>query len=206
MRKTGCSYHVCHISTKESVELVKKARSEGLDVTCETAPHYLTISNNEIEDDGRFKMNPPIKSAEDRQALLDAVRDGTIDMLATDHAPHSAEEKSKGFAGSAFGIVGMETAFPVVYTHLVEKGIIDIDGLMKLMYENPRRRFGLDVRSLYEELASEAPTFTVWNLDEEYSIDPAEFLSMGKSTPFEGWKVKGRCMMTVLDGKKVWER
>lgn len=206
VRKTGCSYHVCHISTKESVELVKKARSEGLDVTCETAPHYLTISNNEIEDDGRFKMNPPIKSAEDRQALLDAVRDGTIDMLATDHAPHSAEEKNKGFAGSAFGIVGMETAFPVVYTHLVEKGIIDIDGLMKLMYENPRRRFGLDVRSLYEELASEAPTFTVWNLDEEYSIDPAEFLSMGKSTPFEGWKVKGRCMMTVLDGKRVWER
>ena len=206
VRRTGCSYHVCHISTKESVELVKKARSEGLDVTCETAPHYLTISSDEIEDSGRFKMNPPIKSAEDRQALLDAVRDGTIDMLATDHAPHSAEEKSKGFAGSAFGIVGMETAFPVVYTHLVEKGIIDIDGLMKLMYENPRRRFGLDVRSLYEELASEAPTFTVWNLDEEYSIDPAEFLSMGKSTPFEGWKVKGRCMMTVLDGKRVWER
>lgn len=206
VRKTGCSYHVCHISTKESVELVKKARSEGLDVTCETAPHYLTISSDEIEDSGRFKMNPPIKSAEDRQALLDAVRDGTIDMLATDHAPHSAEEKSKGFAGSAFGIVGMETAFPVVYTHLVEKGIIGIDGLMRLMYENPRRRFGLDVRSLGEELASEAPTFTLWNLDEEYSIDPAEFLSMGKSTPFEGWKVKGRCMMTVLDGKKVWER
>ncbi|MDD6647295.1 MAG: dihydroorotase [Firmicutes bacterium] len=206
VRKTGCSYHVCHISTKESVELVKKARSEGLDVTCETAPHYLTISSDEIEDSGRFKMNPPIKSAEDRQALLDAVRDGTIDMLATDHAPHSAEEKSKGFAGSAFGIVGMETAFPVVYTHLVEKGIIGIDGLMRLMYENPRRRFGLDVRSLDEELASEAPTFTLWNLDEEYCIDPAEFLSMGKSTPFEGWKVKGRCMMTVLDGKKVWER
>lgn len=206
VRRTGCSYHVCHISTKESVELVKKARSEGLDVTCETAPHYLTISSDEIEDSGRFKMNPPIKSAEDRQALLDAVRDGTIDMLATDHAPHSAEEKSKGFAGSAFGIVGMETAFPVVYTHLVEKGIIDIDGLMRLMYENPRRRFGLDVRSLDEELASEAPTFTLWNLDEEYSIDPAEFLSMGKSTPFEGWKVKGRCIMTVLDGKKVWER
>ena len=206
VRKTGCSYHVCHISTKESVELVKKARSQGLDVTCETAPHYLTISKDEIEDDGRFKMNPPIKSAEDRRALIEAVKDGTIDMLATDHAPHSAEEKSKGFAGSAFGIVGMETAFPVMYTHLVEKGIIDIDELMKLMYENPRRRFGLDVRSLSEELESEAPTFTVWNLDEEYSIDPAEFLSMGKSTPFKGWNVKGRCMMTVLDGKKVWER
>ena len=206
VRKTGCSYHVCHISTKESVELVKKAREAGLDVTCETAPHYLTISNDEIEDDGRFKMNPPIKSAEDRRALIEAVKDGTIDMLATDHAPHSAEEKSKGFAGSAFGIVGMETAFPVVYTHLVDEGIIDIDGLMKLMYENPRRRFGLDVRNLSEELASESPTFTVWNLDEEYSIDPAEFLSMGKSTPFEGWRVKGRCMMTVLDGKKVWER
>ncbi|MDO4485349.1 MAG: dihydroorotase [Bacillota bacterium] len=206
VRKTGCSYHVCHISTKESVELVKKARSEGLDVTCETAPHYLTISKDEIEDDGRFKMNPPIKSAEDRRALIEAVKDGTIDMLATDHAPHSAEEKSKGFAGSAFGIVGMETAFPVMYTHLVEKGIIDIDELMKLMYENPRRRFGLDVRSLSEELASDAPTFTVWNLDKEYSIDPDEFLSMGKSTPFKGWSVKGRCMMTVLDGKKVWER
>lgn len=206
IRETGCGYHVCHISTKESAELVRQAKKEGLDITCETAPHYLTISKEEIEDSGRFKMNPPIKSAEDRDALLEAIADGTIDMVATDHAPHSAEEKSKGFAGSAFGIVGMETAFPVLYTKLVETGIITMDKLIELMYENPRRRFGLGVNTIDQELKKEKPTFAIWDLEHEYEIDPEEFMSMGRSCPFEGWRVKGRCMATVLDGRIVWKR
>lgn len=205
VRKTGCSYHVCHISTKESVELVRAAKAEGLDVTCETAPHYLTITKDEIEDSGRFKMNPPIKSKADQDALIDALQDGTIDMIATDHAPHSAEEKSKGFAGSAFGIVGIETAFPVLYKELVEKDIISPEKLVEMLYEGPRKRFGMDVCTLEEELAKDRPTFALWDLDEEYTVDPEKFLSKGKSTPFEGWEVKGRCMMTVVDGKIIQE-
>lgn len=205
VRKTGCSYHVCHISTKESVELVRAAKAEGLDVTCETAPHYLTISNEKIEDHGRFKMNPPIKTAEDKAVLIEAIKDGTIDMIATDHAPHSAEEKSKGFIGSAFGIIGMETAFPVMYKELVETGIISLEKLIEMFYEGPRKRFGLDVCTLEEELAKERPTFALWDLDSEYKIDPEKFLSMGRSTPFDGWDVKGRCMITVVDGKIIQE-
>jgi len=206
VRQTGCAYHVCHISTKESVELVRNAKAEGLDVTCETAPHYLTITKDEIEDHGRFKMNPPIKTAEDKEALIKGLADGTIDMLATDHAPHSEEEKSKGFAGSAFGIIGLETAFPVIYTYLVKPGIITLDDLVRLMYENPRRRFGMDAPHLSEELAKEAPSFAIWNLDEEYDVNPDEFMTKGRSTPFDGWTVSGRCLMTVMNGKKVWER
>ena len=205
VRKTGCSYHVCHISTKESVELVRAAKAEGLDVTCETAPHYLTISNENLEDHGRFKMNPPIKTAEDKAVLIEAIKDGTIDMIATDHAPHSAEEKSKGFAGSAFGIIGMETAFPVMYKELVDTSIISTEKLIEMLYEGPRKRFGLDVCTLEEELAKERPTFAIWDLDEEYKIDPEKFLSLGRSTPFDGWDVKGRCMMTVVDGKIIQE-
>ena len=205
VRKTGCSYHVCHISTKESVELVRAAKAEGLDVTCETAPHYLTISNDQIEDHGRFKMNPPIKTAEDKAVLIEAIKDGTIDMIATDHAPHSEEEKSKGFAGSAFGIIGMETAFPVMYKELVETGIISLEKLIEMLYECPRKRFGLDACTLEEELAKERPTFALWDLDAEYRIDPENFLSMGRSTPFDGWDVKGRCMATVVDGKLIQE-
>ena len=205
VRETGCSYHICHVSTKESVELVRQAKAEGLDVTCETAPHYLTISNDEIEDHGRFKMNPPIKGAEDKKVLIEAVKDGTIDMIATDHAPHSAEEKSRGFAGSAFGIVGMETAVPVLYTHLVETGILTMDQLIDQLYTNPRKRFGLEELTLEEELEKDAPTFALWDLDTEYSIDPEEFMTLGRSTPFDGWKVKGRCMATVMNGKKIWE-
>lgn len=206
IREIGCGYHVCHISTKESVELVRKAKAEGLDITCETAPHYLTISREEIEDSGRFKMNPPIKGEEDKQALLEALTDGTIDMIATDHAPHSIEEKSKGFAGSAFGIVGMETALPVLYTELVTKGIITLDRLIELMYDEPRRRFGLDTGTIRQELANDAPTFAIWDLDEQYTIDPEEFMTKGRSCPFEGWNVKGRCLMTVVDGRIVWKR
>ena len=206
VRETGCGYHVCHISTKESVELVRKAKAEGLDITCETAPHYLTISREETEDSGRFKMNPPIKDEEDKQALLEALTDGTIDMIATDHAPHSIEEKSKGFAGSAFGIVGMETALPVIYTELVEKDIITIDKLIELMYENPRRRFGFNTNTIHQELVKAEPTFAVWDLDQQYTIDPEEFMTKGRSCPFEGWNVKGRCLLTVIDGRIVWKR
>lgn len=205
VRQTGCSYHVCHISTKESVELIRAAKAEGLDITCETAPHYLTISNDEIEDDGRFKMNPPIKAAEDKAALIEALRDGTIDMIATDHAPHSAEEKSRGFADSAFGIVGLETAFPVLYSRMVEQDIISSEKLVEMLYTAPRRRFGLEACSLEEELTKEKPSFAIWDLDATYSINPEDFLSKGKSTPFDGWEVKGRCMMTVSDGRIIQE-
>lgn len=205
VRQTGCSYHVCHISTKESVELIRAAKAEGLDITCETAPHYLTISNDEIEDDGRYKMNPPIKAAEDKAALIEALRDGTIDMIATDHAPHSAEEKSRGFADSAFGIVGLETAFPVLYSRLVEQDIISPEKLVEMLYTAPRRRFGLEACSLEEELTKEKPSFAIWDLDATYSINPEDFLSKGKSTPFDGWEVKGRCMMTVSDGRIIQE-
>lgn len=206
VRKTGCSYHVCHISTKESVELVRKGKAEGLDISCETAPHYLTITRDEIQDHGRFKMNPPIKSATDRDVLIEALQDGTIDMIATDHAPHSIEEKSKGFAGSAFGIVGLETAFPVFYTKLVETGCVSLEKTIELFYINPRKRFGIDVMTISEILSSERPGFSIWDLDETYDIDPQQFLTKGRSTPFEGWTVKGRCIATYFDGRRVYER
>lgn len=205
VRRTGCGYHVCHISTKESVELIRRAKAEGLDITCETAPHYLTICREEIEDSGRFKMNPPIKFEQDRQALIEAIKDGTIDMIATDHAPHSRREKEGTFADSAFGIVGLETAFPVLYTHLVCKCIISLEKLAELLYKEPRKRFGLRALSIEEELLSEKPSFAIWNLDDEYKIEPEKFMTKGRSTPFEGWKVKGRCMMTVSGGKPVWK-
>ena len=196
VRETGCGYHVCHVSTKESIELVRKAKAEGLDITCETAPHYLTISRDEIEDSGRFKMNPPIKGTEDKAALVEAVKDGTIDVIATDHAPHSAEEKARGLAGSAMGIVGLETAFPILYTHLVRTGVLTLDKLVELMAVNPRKRFGFPLR---------ADDYAVWDLNTEYRIDPAQFCSMGKSTPFAGQTVYGRCVRNVCGGAVVWQ-
>lgn len=205
VRQTGCSYHACHLSTKESVQLIRAAKAEGLDITCETAPHYLTITNDEIEDDGRFKMNPPIKNAADRAALIEGIRDGTIDMIATDHAPHSAEEKSKGFADSAFGIVGLETAFPVLYSRLVKRDIISPEKLVEMLYMAPGKRFGLDVCSMKEELMKEKPTFALWDLDTKYRIEPEKFLSKGRSTPFGGWEVQGRCMLTVANGIIIQE-
>ena len=195
VRKTGCAYHVCHISTKESVELIRAAKREGLDITCETAPHYLLLDDSMLEDDGRFKMNPPIRSRADREALLEGIKDGTIDMIATDHAPHSEEEKSKGLKGSLMGIVGIETAFPLLYTHLVKTGFITLDKLVELFSTNARRRFDLPL----------GDDFTVWNLDEKYKIDSSGFLSKGKSTPFEGCGVYGRCMLTVHKNKVVWK-
>ena len=194
VRKTGCAYHVCHISAKESVELIRKAKAEGLDVTCETGPHYLVMDDSDLQEDGRFKMNPPLRSAEDREALVAGILDGTIDMIATDHAPHSADEKGKGLEKSAFGIVGIETAFQILYTNLVEPGILSLEKLIDLLVANPRNRFSIPLGC----------DFSVWDLSADYTIDPADFLSMGKATPFTGWKVKGKCVATVCDGKLVY--
>ena len=195
-KKTGASYHVCHISTKESVALIRQAKAEGVDVTCETAPHYLVMDDSDLREDGRFKMNPPLRSREDREALIEGIKDATIDMIATDHAPHSTEEKSKGLEKSAFGIVGIETAFPILYTKLVKTGVITMDRLLELLVVNPRRRFGLS----YSE-----NDYSVWDLDREFIVDPKEFLSQGKATPFEGWKLSGVCLMTVKDGRIVYQ-
>ena len=200
VRETGCGYHVCHISTKESVALIRRAKAEGLDVTCETAPHYLLLDDAMLQEDGRFKMNPPIRSAEDRDALLEGLRDGTVDMIATDHAPHSAEEKSRGLAGSLMGIVGLETAFPLLYTYLVLPGKLTLPRLMELMCVKPRRRFRLG-----ESMRENDPAdFTVFDLNAAYSVDPDSFLSMGRSTPFAGWPVRGKCMMTVANGRMAY--
>ena len=194
-RETGVKYHVCHISTKESVDIIRKAKAEGVDVTCETGPHYLVMDDSMLEEEGRFKMNPPIRSIADRDALIEGILDGTIDMIATDHAPHSAEEKSRGLEKSAFGIVGIETAFPILYTHFVKTGRMTMARLMELLVVNPRKRFGIPMGT----------DFSIWDLNAEYAIDPAEFLSMGKATPLAGWKVFGRCMATVCDGKIVYK-
>ena len=195
VRETGVRYHVCHISTKESVELIRQAKKEGLDVTCETGPHYLVMDASMLQEDGRFKMNPPLRSAEDREALVRGIQDGTIDMIATDHAPHSAEEKAKGLEKSAFGVVGIETAFPICYTYLVKEGIITMERLLELLVTKARERFGIAIGC----------DFSIWDLSEEYAVDPAQFKSMGKATPFEGWKVNGKCLATVCDGKIVYK-
>lgn len=194
-KETGCAYHVCHISCKESVELIRQAKAEGVDITCETAPHYLILDENDLKEEGRFKMNPPLRSREDREALLQGIKDGTIDMIATDHAPHSAEEKSKGLEKSAFGITGIETAFPVLYTCLVKKGIISLEKLIDLISANPKKRFSIEDKK---------DSYSVWAMDEEYVIDPDGFLSKGKATPFEGHRVFGKCYLTVCDGKIVY--
>ncbi|MEE1074149.1 MAG: dihydroorotase [Acutalibacteraceae bacterium] len=193
-KETGCKYHVCHISCKESVELIRKAKAEGVDVTCETAPHYLVMNDMMLEENGRFKMNPPIRSEADRLALVEGLKDGTIDMIATDHAPHSAEEKSKGLEKSLMGVVGLETAFSVLYTKLVKTGVITLEKLIEVMSINPRRRFGL----------SETEDICVFDLNEEYTVNPDEFLSLGKATPFEGEKLFGVCKLTVMDGNTVF--
>ena len=195
-KETGCAYHVCHISTKESVALIRKAKAEGVDVSCETAPHYLLLDENDLQEDGRFKMNPPLRSAEDREALLEGLCDGTIDMIATDHAPHSAEEKSKGLANSAFGIVGLETAFPLLYTRLVKTGVISLDRLTELLVTGPRERFRIPLTT----------DFSLWELNESYTIDPRDFASMGRATPFAGTEVCGRCIATVCGGNIAYIR
>ena len=193
-RKTGCAYHVCHISTKESVELIRKAKAEGVNITCETGPHYLILDDMDLKEEGRFKMNPPLRSREDKEALIEGALDGTIDMIATDHAPHSQEEKAKGLEKSAFGIVGIETAFPLLYTYFVKKNIFSMDKLMELLVINPRKRFNIPFEN----------DFTIWNLKKELTVDPEKFLSMGKATPFEGDRLFGECIATFRKGERVW--
>lgn len=193
--ETGCAYHVCHISTKESVELIRQAKAHGVDVTCETAPHYLVLCDEDMQEDGRFKMNSPLRSREDKEALIVGIKDGTIDMIATDHAPHSAEEKGRGLEKSLMGVVGLETAFPVLYTELVMKNIITLDRLVELMSFKPKERFGIDTNN----------DFAVFDISEAYKIDPENFLSMGRATPFAGREVFGRCLLTVHNEKVVYK-
>ena len=195
VEETGCAYHVCHISAKESVALIRQAKARGLDVSCETAPHYLLLDDSMLQEEGRFKMNPPVRGREDRLALIEGIQDGTIDIIATDHAPHSAEEKSRGLEKSAFGIVGLETAFPVLYTGLVLTGIIRLEKLVELLSTNPRRRFNIPLSG---------EDYCVWDLNAKYSIDPAAFRSMGRATPFAGMEVCGRCVKTVYNGETVY--
>ena len=196
-----CRYHVCHISTKESVEIIREAKQRCSHISCETAPHYLILCDADLKEEGRFKMNPPLRSAEDRAALIEGIKDGTIEVIATDHAPHTAEEKSRGLKGSAMGIVGIETAFALCYTHLVRKGVITIEKLVALMSENPRRLFRLG-GALRE---GERADIALFDTTTPYTIDTAEFLSMGKATPFEGEEVYGRCRLTLFAGEKVYE-
>ena len=194
-KKTGCAYHVCHISAKESVDIIRRAKAEGVDITCETGPHYLTLDDSCLQEHGRFKMNPPLRDASDREALIEGMLDGTIDMIATDHAPHSAEEKSKGLEKSNMGVVGIETAFPVMYTNFVKTGVMSMEKLISLLSKNARERFGISDSG-----------FSVWELDTEYKVNPEDFLSKGRSTPFEGASVYGTCLMTVYNGKTVYEK
>ena len=194
VRETGCAYHVCHISAKESVALIRAAKAEGLDVTCETAPHYLVMDDADLQEDGRFKMNPPLRDKTDREALVEGILDGTIDMIATDHAPHSAEEKARGLEKSLFGIVGLETAFPLLYTKLVKTGILTLERLIDLLVYNPRKRFGI----------KDDGSFSVWDLEEEFDVDPEEFLTKGRATPLTGMHLFGRNLATVCNGKVVY--
>ncbi len=201
VEETGCAYHVCHVSTKESVELIRQAKARGLDVTCETAPHYLVFNDTMLQEEGRFKMNPPIRSEADRQALLAGIQDGTVDMIATDHAPHAPEEKAGGLEKSLNGIVGLETAFPVLYTHLVRPRILSLETLIDLMHTNPARRFGIGA-----PLEEGAPAdLTVFDLDAQYTIRPEDFLSQGKSSPFAGERVFGKCLLTLSGGEIAWQ-
>lgn len=201
VKETGCAYHVCHISTKESVKLIRKAKSEGVNISCETGPHYLVLNDMDLQEEGRFKMNPPIRDESDRLALVEGIKDGTIEFIATDHAPHTEEEKSKGLKNSLMGVVGLETAFPIVYTELVRKGIITLEKAMELLNGNAIERFGIG-----SEIAAGKPAdLTVFDLDEEYVIDPKDFLSKGKSTPFTGRKVFGKCLMTMVNGEIVYK-
>ncbi len=193
--ETCCAYHVCHISTAESVRLIREAKARGVNITCETAPHYLVFTDADLKEDGKWKMNPPLRSHEDREELICGILDGTIDMIATDHAPHSAEEKSRGLEKSAFGIVGLESAFSVMYTHFVKTGKMSIERLTELLSTNAQKRFGIDI----------GESFTVFEVREPYKINPDDFLSKGRATPFEDMEVFGRCMLTVVDGKPVYE-
>ena len=195
-KETGCAYHVCHISTKESVDLIRAAKREGVNVTCETAPHYLVLCDEDLQEDGKFKMNPPLRSASDRDALIEGILDGTIDMIATDHAPHSAEEKAKGLEKSAMGVVGLETAFPVLYTYLVKPGIVSLERIIEMLTRAPRERFGIPTGE---------QSFTVWQCNDAYTVDPENFSTMGRATPFAGHELLGTCITTIHGGNIVWK-
>jgi len=201
LKETGCAYHVCHMSAAESVEVVRKAKAQGVDISCETGPHYIAMCDMDIREHGRFKMNPPIRGEEDRDALIAGLQDGTIDMIITDHAPHSAEEKSKGLEKSLMGVVGLETSFAACYTHLVKNGKITLEKLIDLMHGAPKRRFGIGIDLEVGQRAD----LTVFDLDAKYTVDPGEFLSMGKATPFEGMELYGRCLLTLVGGEMVWK-
>ncbi len=199
--ETGCAYHVCHVSTKESVALIRAAKRRGVDVTCETAPHYLTFTDEDLQEDGRFKMNPPLRAREDRDALIEGLLDGTIDMLVTDHAPHSREEKARGLEKSAMGVVGLETSFAASYTALVQTGILPLGKLVDLMHGAPMRRFGCGT-----ELAEGQPAdLTAFDLTKTYTVDPETFLTMGRATPFAGRALTGVCKLTMIGGEPVWK-
>ena len=199
--ETGCAYHVCHISTKESVDIIRKAKAKGVNVTCETGPHYLVFCDKDLQEDGRFKMNPPIRSEEDRAALIAGLLDGTIDMIATDHAPHSAEDKSGGLENSAMGVVGLETAFAAVYTHLVKPGILSMERLVELLHDNAAKRFGFGTPLEVGQPAD----LTVFDLDEAFIVDPEQFQTMGRATPFAGMELYGVCELTMVNGKIAWQ-
>ena len=201
VEEIGCAYHVCHISTKESVQLIREAKARGVNVTCEVGPHYLVFNDMDLQEDARFKMNPPIRSEEDRLALIEGIKDGTIDMIATDHAPHSAEEKGKGLEKSAMGVVGIETAFPVCYTHLVKTGVITMRKLVELLHDNAAARFGYGTELKEGEVAD----LTVFDLEKTFTVDPADFVSMGKASPFTGMELQGVCTLTMIGGEIVWQ-
>ena len=200
-KRTGCKYHVCHVSAKESVELIRRAKAEGVDVTCETGPHYLLMNDMDLQEDGRFKMNPPIRSRADREALVEGILDGTIDMIITDHAPHSAQEKSLGLEKSLMGVVGLECAFAVLYTGLVKTGILSLEKLLDLMHTAPARRFGVGTPIAVGQPAD----LTVFDLEKKWTVDPEQFLSLGRATPFQGWEVQGACKMTFIGGEIAWQ-
>ena len=201
VKKTGCRYHVCHVSAKESVDLIRRAKAEGVDVTCETGPHYLLMNDMDLQEDGRFKMNPPIRSEADREALVEGILDGTIDMIITDHAPHSAQEKSRGLEKSLMGVVGLECAFAVLYTGLVKKGILSLEKLLDLMHTAPARRFGVGTPIAVGQPAD----LTVFDLEKKWTVEPEKFLSLGRATPFQGWEVQGACKMTFIGGEIAWQ-
>ena len=200
-KKTGCRYHVCHVSARESVDLIRRAKAEGVDVTCETGPHYLLMNDMDLQEDGRFKMNPPIRSEADREALVEGILDGTIDMIITDHAPHSAQEKSRGLEKSLMGVVGLECAFAVLYTGLVKGGILSLEKLLDLMHTAPARRFGVGTPIAVGQPAD----LTVFDLEKKWTVDPEQFLSLGRATPFQGWEVQGACKMTFIGGEIAWQ-
>ena len=199
--KTGCAYHVCHVSTGESVELIRAAKKAGVDITCETAPHYLILCDEDLQEDGRFKMNPPLRSRKDRQALIEGIQDGTVDMIATDHAPHSADEKAKGLKNSAFGVVGLETAFPMLCRCMVSEGVISLEKLIDIMAVRPRQRFGIPGGEIGAGVSAD---LAVLDTGQRQTVRPPEFCTKGRSTPFEGMESQGKCVLTVSEGNIVW--